>query len=158
MFNLFSYLFRHLWNQNNEDEKNLALERKANLNYRMSTCKTIDDYRHRFKSSPIGRSSQNTGTFSSVIDEIWEFKPNRTGKILETGCFGEERSETLFEWKEVADFTIACRVTKLSYDEDEVEPSTWVTIRYDFKTTPTDCGDIIAMYQVGDDGTFQDGF
>ena len=159
MLDWLSGFFEHLWKRKNKDEKNLAAVRQANLNYLGSTRKTIDDYRHRFKLAPIGHWSQNTGTFGIVMDEIWEFKSDRTGKIIEIGPFGGERGETLFEWKEVADLTIACEVTKCSDDEDEdLEPATWVTIRYDFKITPTDCGDVIAMYQVDVNGTFQSSF
>lgn len=70
----------------------------------------------------------------------------------------------LFEWQEVADFAIACKVTKLFYDdelneaEEVVERPEWVTIRQDFNLALTDYGDVVAMYQVADDGTFEQGF
>jgi hypothetical protein len=120
--------------------------------------KTINDYRLRFRKSPFGRWSQASGTFSSVMDEIWEFNPDYTGKIIETGPFGGERDEMLFEWQEVADLAISCKVIKWFYDDELTELSEWVTIRYDFDIAPTDCGEVIAMYQVSDDGTFKQGF
>jgi hypothetical protein len=76
----------------------------------------------------------------------------------------------LFEWKEVAELTIACRVTKWVEEEDndeedsedlELEPEEseeWQTIRYDFKTVPTDVGELIGMYEVRGDGTLHQGF
>ncbi len=154
--------------QNSEDEEISEEERKTILEYLKAQRKTIDDYRNRFKTSPFGRWSQAVGTFGGVMDEIWEFNPDYTGKIIETGPFGGIQGETLFEWKEVADFTIACKVTKWSYEDDEdeagevedeeVEPEEWNTIRYDFKFSPTDCGELIGMYQVSEDGTFLNGF
>ena len=130
--------------------------------------KTIDDYRHRFKISPCGRWSQAVGSFSCVMDEIWEFNPDHTGKIIETEPFGGIKGETLFEWKGVADFTIACKVIKWSYEADEddtvavedgaVELEEYNTIRYDFKMSLTDCGESIEMYQVSEDGTLLKGF
>lgn len=124
--------------------------------------KTVDDYRNRFRIAPYGCWSHAIGTFSNVMDERWEFNTDHTGKIIELGPFGGEQGETLFEWKEVADFTIACKVTKWPYEDNEndgeIEPEEWEIIRYDFRITPTDGGEIIAMYQVFGDETLQKGF
>ena len=102
------------------------------------------------------------------MDEIWEFNPDHTGKIIETGAFGGIKGETLFEWKEVADLTIACNVTQWSHEAEEdnaeavedgaVELEEYHPIRSDFKMSPTDCGDSIEMYQVSEDGTLLKGF
>lgn len=126
--------------------------------------KTIDDYRERFKTAPSGNWSHAVGTFGNVMNEIWEFNADNTGKIIETGPFGGIRDETLFEWKPVADFTIACKVTKWAYEDeddtpnDEDEPETWETVRYDFKLTPTDCGELITLVEVAPDGTLRSDF
>ncbi|MEM8535854.1 MAG: hypothetical protein AAGF95_33820 [Chloroflexota bacterium] len=124
--------------------------------------KTVDDYRIRFRTAPYGFWGHAVGTFSNVMDERWEFNADYTGKVIELGPFGGERGETLFEWKEVADFTIACKVTEWPYEADEdaeeMEPEEWELIRYDFRMTPTDSGEIIAMYQVFGDETIQKGF
>jgi hypothetical protein len=137
-------------------------ERKTILEHLEANRKAIDDYRSRFKTSPCGHWSQAAGTFGGVMDEIWEFNPDRTGKIVEIGPFGSTQGETLFEWKEVADFTIACKVIKWSYEEEEdvteAELEEWETIRYDFKMSPTDCGSLIGMYQLSEDATFLKGF
>lgn len=127
--------------------------------------KTIDDYRERFATAPLGKWSHAVGTFGNVMDEIWEFRKDYSGVITETGPFGGARGETLFEWKPVADFTIVCKVTKWSYEDDEdfvadegEEPETWQNMRYDFKITPTDCGELVALVEVAPDGTLGSGF
>lgn len=144
----------------------------------MRRLSTIEDYRDKFRTAPVGRWSQAVGTFSTVMDELWEFSADHSGRILETGPFGGERGETLFEWKEVGDFTIACRVTQRAHDaEDEddegeqdddveeeaaVEPEhweeQWETIRYDFAMPPTDGGDTVTMRQVSQSGALLEGF
>ncbi len=147
---------------------NFVQSRKPIMEYLGAHRSIIDDYRNYYRSSPCGCWSQAVGTFGGIMDEIWEFNPDHTGKIVETGPFGDVRSETLFEWKEVADFTIACKVTKWAFEDDEdqtreieneeASPEEWDIIRYNFKMSRTDCGSSIAMYQVSDDGTFLKGF
>jgi hypothetical protein len=156
MFNWLSNLMQS-YKQDEEARKNLKQD-EAMVEYKAHR-KTIDDYRHRFRISPCGRWSQAVGSFGCVMDEIWEFNPDRTGKIIETEPFGGIRGETLFEWQEVADLTIACKVIKWSYavdEEDELEE--YQTIRYDFKICPTDGGDSIGLCQVAADGTYLKGF
>jgi hypothetical protein len=125
---------------------------------------SIDEYRQKFITAPIGCWSQAVGTFSSIHDESWNFYPNRTGEIIQHDPFGGERDKTLFEWKEVADFTIACKVIKYPWHSDledmawEDEPAEWETICYDFKTRSTDVGEIVAMYEIASDGTKKDRF
>jgi hypothetical protein len=98
------------------------------------------------------------------MDEHWEFFPDHTGKVTETGPFGYPSGAKEFEWKEVADFTIACRITRWIYDDEdeqdeEIEeepeegPEEWQTVRYGFKEVPTDCGDLVALCEVESDGT-----
>jgi hypothetical protein len=161
---MFKLLFNFLRSrkQRNKGKKLLDTERKEISGNLESFPKTIDDYRNRFKSSPLGRWNQAVGTFSIVMNEIWEFKTDNTGRMTEIGVFGGEQDEILFEWKEIADFTIACKITKWPYedneDEEAGEQSEWTTIRYDFKMVSTDCGELIGLYQVCDNGTFQAGF
>jgi hypothetical protein len=132
--------------------------RSENLQHVRS--RSIEEYRHEFITAPIGCWSHAVGTFSCVHDESWNFYPDRTGEIVQFGPFGREGDRTLFEWREVADWTIACRVTKwpedLAADRDEVDD--WTTIRYDFKTVSTDAGEIIGMYQITDNSTNIEGF
>lgn len=122
--------------------------------------KTLDQYRDRFKHAPLGRWKQAAGTFSVVMDELWEFNPDHTGRIIQTSAFSGE-DEAQFEWKEVADFTIACR-TKWPDEDDQAEAEAdaapWVTVRYDFRIVSTDYGELVAMYQLADDGTIRQGF
>jgi hypothetical protein len=124
----------------------------------------IDDYHQKFTLAPIGYWSHAVGSFSGVCDELWEFRPNKTGRVVTSSAFGGQQCEMLFEWKEVAALTIACRVTEwfeaeseenLDLDEEEWE---WETIRYDFKPVPTDVGVLIGMYQIHGYETENQGF
>lgn len=157
---LFNFIFHR--KQNNDDEESKAEEETSKLV--RSNRRTADDYRTRFKQAPLGRWSQAAGTFSVVRDEVWQFNPDRTGNIVETSFLGGNKGETQFEWKKIADFTIACRVTRYLYEndeaeaEEETEPSEWSEIRYDFDVHSTDSGDVVAMYQVSDSGSPQNGF
>jgi hypothetical protein len=129
--------------------------------------KTVDDHRQRFKTAPHGRWSHAIGTFSNVMDELWEFNPDHTGSITHLGPFRGVHGETAFVWTEVEDFAIACKRTMwwyhhgagiISMEEDDVEGEAWETIRYTFRLVPTDCGDVIGMYQVAPNGTLSVGF
>lgn len=129
----------------------------------MDNAKEIEAYRERFNRAPLGQWSTAVGTFSSMMDQVWEFYPDGTGKYTDYGAFGGAQGETFFEWRELADRTIEFRVTQwveVDWDEteDEVEedkaediegPMNWITIRYDFKVVQHDCGDEVAMYDVG---------
>jgi hypothetical protein len=127
--------------------------------------KSIDEYRQKFMTAPIGCWSQAVGTFSCVNDEIWEFYPDRTGRVIGYRAFSGDRRDLLFEWKEKTAFTIACRVTKWPEDPDTEDLETdrqeleeWQIILYDFKTIPTDVGEIIGMYEITSDVTIKEGF
>ncbi len=155
---MFKWLSNLIQSRKNEE----AEQRRILVECAEAHRKTIDNYRQRFRTAPYGSWSQAVGTFSNVMDERWEFNADHTGKVIELGPFGEAQGETLFEWKEVADFTIACKVTKWPHgdaeDDGAVEPEEWEIIRYDFRMTPTDSGEIIAMYQVFGDEPTQKGF
>jgi hypothetical protein len=126
--------------------------------------KSIDNYRHKFLIAPLGYWHQTVGTFGAICNEEWEFQSDRTGKVIYYSALSGER-EIQFEWQEVAELTIACRVTKwieetdpedLGFEREESEE--WQTIRYDFKIVPTDAGDRIGMYEIRSDGTIDRGF
>ena len=126
--------------------------------------KSIDEYRQKFLTAPLGSWHQAVGTFGVICDEKWEFQLDRTGKVSSSSAFSGDR-EMLFEWREVTELTIACRVTKWPEDPDAedlgvdgAESEEWQTIRYDFKTIPTDVGEIIGMYQISFNGTINEGF
>jgi hypothetical protein len=128
--------------------------------------KLIDDYRRKFLTAPFGYWHQAVGTFGSICDEVWEFQSDRTGKVLSHSAFRGNR-ELLFEWREVAELTIACKVTKWSQEPDSIEdvlgeepeePDEWQTIRYDFRAIPTDVGELIGMYEITANGTINTGF
>ena len=136
-------------------------------------------YREKFRVAPIGQWSQAVGTFGSVMDKYWEFRPDHTGNQLSTGPFGGEKRTMQFVWREVADHTIECCVVKTTWwdwdvaaeDEGENAPKRepvvrefipeeedWIRIHYDFTPVPTDCGELIGMCEVGEDGALTSDF
>lgn len=95
---MFNWLHKLLYRRKYQQAEIFVAHVNAN-------CKTTDDYRERFKIAPLGQWSHAVGTFSNVMNEIWEFHADNTGKIISTGPFGGASGETLFDWKPVADFT-----------------------------------------------------
>ncbi len=134
--------------------------------------KTISDYQQKFITGPIGKWSHAAGTFSGVMNELWQFNADYTGNVLDIGPFGGPNDEILFEWKKLADFTIACRVIKWpdypessgypddsGYDDEEDnDEDEWKIIKYNFRTIETDCGEIIAMVEISETGAYKEGF
>jgi hypothetical protein len=125
---------------------------------------TIAAYEAQFRVSPIGLWTQASGTFSNILNQQWQFNPDYQGSMWEIGAFGDVRSEMAFEWREVAPFTIACKVKywrDLDEPLDDFEPeedSEWVTVHYGFLSLSTDVGEMIAMVQMSCDGTPLTGF
>lgn len=124
----------------------------------MPDTSKVESYQQRFREAPLGRWSTASGTFSSVMDQVWEFYAHGTGKYTDYGTFGSVRGETLFEWRTVAERTIAVRVTQSIFvdkyveeddeDDEDDEPMDWLLIRYDFKVVQHDAGSEVAMYAV----------
>lgn len=118
----------------------------------------LENYRQQFSQAPLGRWSTASGTFSSVMDQVWEFYANGTGRYTDYGTFGSVRGETLFEWRTAAERTIALRVTQSTFVDEQVdeddegdeddELTDWLMIRYDFKVVQHDAGSEVAMYAV----------
>ena len=111
----------------------------------------IDEYRMKFSKAPLGRWSTGSGTFSSVMDQVWEFYENGTGKYTDYGAFGGEQGETFFEWRELTNLSIEFLVTEWAKLEDDAEdedegPMDWISIRYDFKIVQHDAGSEVGMY------------
>lgn len=134
----------------------------------------LQDYRRKFRAAPLGTWRHAEGTFSIVMDERWQFSPDHTGIRTEYGPFGHERGQMQFIWKEVADFTIACKVTywpemepeadeTLDADGDNAEAeesgwNEWEIIRYDFRIVLVEGAETIAMSRVTLEGEWQSGF
>lgn len=125
---------------------------------------SIKGYRANFKRAPIGRWSAASGTFSNVMDVVWEFRPDGTARCQQYGPFGyPSEEEVRFLWKEESDFTIWMQEIESAEPaedgnlEDE-ERYQWVKVRYDFTHVSTDCGLEIAMVEVNQDGTLSKGF
>jgi hypothetical protein len=141
----------------------------------------------KFRTAPIGSWSHAVGSFSMVMDEQWEFNADHTGKITTHtgGPFNSMRGEITFIWREVADYTIQCKIISENYfddanDEDSVDEidtennevftenettrvneelhEYWETIRYGFKRVPTDVGELKAMCEIDEEGNFLNRF
>jgi hypothetical protein len=125
--------------------------------------KSIDEYRQKFGAAPLGSWQQAVGAFGNTCNETWEFQSDRRGKAISHSAFSGDR-ELLFEWRAVAELTIACKVTKWpDEDPDDTEgeteePDEWQTIRYDFQAIRTDVGELISMCEITADGTIKEGF
>jgi hypothetical protein len=160
---MLGWLFDLIYaSKQHQPERSPELEQASLAHFRPQS---IEDYRSKFATAPLGCWSQAIGTFGCINDEIWEFRPNRTGSVSRSGYCSGERGELWFEWQEVSAFTIACKVTKwpedpdrdLERDEDEY-PDEWQTICYDFKSVLTDVGESIGMCEIATDGTMNHGF
>ena len=133
----------------------------------MTSEEKIANYREEFRSNPLGLWTWACGTFSTMMDEDWEFLADGTGIINHFGTFHNFRGVTEFEWKSVADYTLSCRVTKhrwlyveadgeLWEEQDEEDwpegmSSNWGKVRYDFHVVQSDCGSEVAMCSVQGD-------
>jgi len=124
------------------------------------TAQAIAEYREAYRTAPIGSWSQAVGLFCDMMDEHWDFNPDHTGIMIDTGYFRGVRGEMPFIWREVTDYTIACQEVKTGRhdEENEDEDALWITIHYDFTMVPTDFGYVVGMYEVNDDGAFCPGF
>lgn len=111
------------------------------------------DNREKLRTAPIG--SWYEAYDSEIVGDIWEFNSDHTGKVEQTNFLGTVSSEVLFEWKEIADFTIAIKLTlwdgevlELEHGEDE-----WDVIKYGFKAVVIrNQGPKLVLYQSGPTG------
>lgn len=93
-------------------------------------CPGQADCGERFRTAPVG--TWREAHDSEFVGDIWEFKSDHTGKVEGTNFLGTISSEVLFEWKEIADFTIAIKLTLwdgevLELEEGEDE---WDVVKY----------------------------
>ena len=146
--------------------KNAPMPQEQERLRRLADEESLADYRVRFRILPPGVWSAVVGTASIVRNEVWEFLPDGTGVCSEYGAFGMDKGVTLFEWKSAGDFTLLYRETKSAWEDypgqyaeegEEITPTLWQTIRYDFCIAEIDCGTQIAMVSVLD-GVLQERF
>lgn len=165
---------RDYWKERQRDENGITpAQWRAVEAWKKTLNHSIEDYHRKFRTAPVGAWSHAEGTFCIVMDEGWQFNPDHTGTRIEYGPFGHERGRMEFIWKEVADFTIACKVTswpELEAEADETEEADsaeeqvakwwadWEIIRYDFRTVLVEGAEIIAMSHVSNDGGWQSDF
>jgi hypothetical protein len=92
---------------------------------------------------PLGRWSLAQGTFS-MMDEVWEFRPDGTGSVTYTsGMSGTEREP--FLWRAVRPFHL-----EICWPDEPPDP--WVAVEYELVTVTHDAGQQLAMRQVGRQG------
>ena len=169
-------MFKHIrdyWKERQCDENGITpAQWRAVEAWKKTLNHSIKDYRAKFRTAPVGVWRHAEGTFCIVMDERWQFNTDYTGTRIEYGPFGHERERMEFIWKEVADFTIACKVTswpELEAEADEMEEADsagegakwwaeWETILYDFQTVLVEGVETIAMSQITNDGGWQAGF
>jgi hypothetical protein len=117
----------------------------------------LERYRERFRTAPVGVWSQASGTFATIMNEVWTIRPDHTGTIELRAGSGE--SWIRFEWAEVGDFHIRVRMldwrdTEEADDPPVDEDEPWVDVRYEFDVKPL--GDIparvVQMHEVGREG------
>jgi hypothetical protein len=127
----------------------------------------VDEARHRFANSLVGRWSTASGSFSQVMDQLWDIRQDGTGKFTNTGPFGHPRDETSFLWQQESEFVFRIRLVKQVYDlglatQDETEfdetEYPWLTVRYDFMVVATDFGFFAGLVQTSRVGTEFEGF
>jgi hypothetical protein len=99
-----------------------------------------------------------------AMDQLWEIRPDGTGKYTDTGPLGHPRSETHFEWRQSAERVFEVRLLQYvplqqgddwSLDEDGHE---WRSIRYDFVPVSTDLAVVIGLVDVAQAGSRYEGF
>ncbi len=92
---------------------------------------SIEELREKFENDLIGTWSV-PGSFSSVMNEIWEFFPDLRGrKTSICAMSGEEIEE--FEWKHNGKQSILINVPMADEADDE-----WVVYNYDFSSIAND--------------------
>lgn len=92
------------------------------------------------------------------MGQVWEIRPNGTGKFTDTGPFYSPGDETQFEWRQSQAFVFEMRVTGYPSDRESAEEGIeevedeWVSIRYDFISVQTDVGVVIGLITLSEAG------
>jgi len=130
----------------------------------MDIQRQITAARRSFARSLVGRWSTAQGTFDKVMGQHWEIRSNGTGRYIDSGPFGEPRSETQFNWRQAQDFVFELQITTfVEYQsdfvaDDDEAPYPWRAIRYDFIIVPTDCGEFVGIIDTAQIGAKSAGF
>jgi len=102
-----------------------------------------EELKDKFKYDLIGRWVSREGTFESIMNEVWEFLPNNTGRTISNSLmFGQDVEE--FKWKRKDLYCIEIAITDPEFDE----PDIWREVNYDFCLVPTDSGYLPALVEV----------
>lgn len=107
----------------------------------------IEELKDKFKYDLIGRWVSCNGTFINVINEVWEFFSNGTGRTISSSVMSGQDTER-FKWRRKDLCCIEIAITDPEFDE----PDIWREVCYDFCLVPTDYGFLPALIEI-DKGT-----
>ena len=104
---------------------------------------TVEKMTERFKYDLVGRWISCEGTFIGIMNEVWEFLPNNTGRTISNSLmFGKDIEE--FRWRPKGSYCIEIAITDSEFDE----PDIWREYNYCFCLVPTDSGYLPALVEV----------
>jgi hypothetical protein len=121
----------------------------------MKDEKNIIDYKKRFCNTLVGKWTTIEGTFFMMSD-FFEFEQNGKGLWLQSSGSGEQT--VYFEWKIETPFIVNIMETKTEYSilgvveesfENELDERSWITQEYEFKVIKNDCGEQVALCNIG---------
>ncbi len=103
----------------------------------------VEELKDTFKYDLIGLWISCEGTFGSIMNEVWEFLPNNTGRTINNSLMSGQEIEE-FKWKRKDLYCIEIAITDSEFDE----PDIWREVSYDFCLVPTDCGYLPALVEI----------
>lgn len=103
----------------------------------------VEELKDRFKYDLVGRWISCEGTFINIMNEIWEFYPNSTGRTISNSIMSGEDIEE-FKWRRK---DLQC-IEMTIFDSEDDEPDIWREVHYDFCLVPTDCGYFPALVEI----------
>jgi hypothetical protein len=103
----------------------------------------VEELKNKFKYDLIGRWISYEGTFVNIMNEMWEFFSNGTGRTISNSIMSGQDIEE-FKWRRKDLYCIEIAITDPEFDE----PDTWREVYYDFCLVPTDCGFLPALVEI----------
>ncbi len=104
---------------------------------------TVENMTERFQHDLIGRWVSCEGTFTGIMNEVWEFLPNNTGRTISNSLMSGQDIEE-FKWRRKDFYCIEIAITDPEFDE----PDIWREVNYCFSLVPTDSGYLPALVEI----------